>query len=432
MGVRVDGVGNKLTISSNVQVGSDGSTTNEPTEDSYGLSVNYGKGHNVTINFGASVIANGEGCIGANFDFGSNEMGDRVEYRGSYIRGEYDEEQGEFVNIGFTKDGALQGALVDTFDVKGTLSGEKAIYISPNALVKTINILGNTADYSFDVTGDIISEWNPVGVEYFYTRKYYGENPYEGLKPILPANANLDDYRTKLNFNGDRTFTDNIIGPYGLIMNIKSNAALTTDNPASDKFSYVNVHCLNIESNATLNVNNIVMAKDGYGSINVANGASFKLGNESENKIGAVLIAFNGEDDNDGISTSGIINNLGTVDFQNGELALKPDAGFYDKETTIQVMSNSKDEDKETFDRIWFVDINGEKVEAEIESDTNTKSSLNSNFVDVTNTLSMTAVQGTGANSNLVYITTERDFDDVELDEDEEVLGDIIDRKSVV
>ena len=32
----------------------------------------------------------------------------------------------------------------DVFNVNGTLSGEKAIYISPNALVKNINIAGNT------------------------------------------------------------------------------------------------------------------------------------------------------------------------------------------------------------------------------------------------------------------------------------------------
>ena len=438
MGIRVDGSQNDLTISSNVQVGSDGSTTNEPTEDSYGLSVNYGKGHNVTINSGASVIANGKGSIGAIFDFGSNELGDRTEYRGSYIRGSYDEEQGEFVNIAFTEDGALKGALVDVFEVKGTLSGEKAIYISPNALVKTINIAGNDSDNTVDVSGDIISEWNPEGVEYFYTRNYDGENPYEGLKPnIQLANGEtLDDYRTNLNFNGDRTFTDNIIGPYGLIMNVKSGH-LTTTYAGDEEISYVNAYSVNVgdgkfltsvankKIEATYTVENILMANNGYGAINVFEDGKLELTGNSSN-VGTILIAFNGEDDNDGISTSGIINNLGTVDFQNGELALKPDAGFYNKETTIQVMSNSKDEDKETFDRIWFVDINGEKVEAEIESDTNTKSSLNSNFVDVTNTLSMTAVQGTGANSNLVYITTERDFDDVELDEDEEVLGDVI------
>ena len=432
MGVRIDGARNTLTINDGVKISV--GDNKEKDIDNYGLSVNYGRNHNVIIGSNASVIAMGKGSIGAVFDFGSNELGDRIEYRGSYIRGKYDSDKDKFTNLAFAETSALAGALVDTFIVNGTLSGEKAIYISPNALVKTINIAGNDDNNSVAVNGDIISEWNPEGVEYFYTRNYDGENPYKGLKPNikLATGETLDNYRTNLNFKGDRTFTDNIIGPYGLIMNVKSNAFLTTDNPASDKFSYVNVYCLNIESNATLNVNNIVMAKDGYGSINVANGASFKLGEATIGKMGAVLIAFNDEDTNgDGIVTSGIINNEGAVDFRNGELALKPDAGFYADSTEIKVMLKADDNDgdpdtsHEQFGDIWFVNMNGEKVE----DDANTRSSSVGDFVEVTNTLSMKAEQGNDTNgkeSNIIILTIERSFDNVELDEDEEVLGDII------
>ena len=418
MGVRVDGSNNNLFIKNKIEVSG---------EEGNGIVVAYGKNHNVSIASGASVTAMGDGGIGARFDFGSNEMGDRVEYRGSYIRGKYDEEQGEFVNIDFTEDGALEGALegalVDTFNVNGILYGEKAIYISPNALVKKINI-GKDAD----VKGDIISEWNPESVEYFYTRNYEGENPYKGLKAELPDGANLDEYRTNLNFNGNRTFTDNIIGPYGLIMNVKSSASLITDNPSSDKFSYVNVHCLNIENTATLNINNIVLAKDGYGSINVANGASFKLGDATTGKTGAILIAFNDED-SDGKITSGIINNDGAVDFKNGELALKPDAGYYEKDTKIQILKNAAGNDSnvdngEVFKDVWLVNMNGEKVEDD--ANTNTRSSSGSDFVEVTNTLSMKASQGFNGDNRYVTITTERSFDDVELDEEEEDVSEII------
>ena len=409
MGVRVDGSQNDLTIASGNVIAVNGVEGN-------GIVVAYGKNHNLNIASGAAVTAIGDGGIGARFDFGSNELGDRVEYRGSYIRGEYGEEQGEFVNIDFTEDGALEGALVDTFNVNGTLSGEKAIYISPNALVKKINI-GEDAD----IKGAIISEWNPEGVEYFYTRNYKGENPYKGLIPDLPKGADLNNYRTNLSFNGTRTFSDNIVGPYGINLNVISGASLTTDNPATNKFSYVNVHSLNVESNATLNVNNIVMAKDGYGRINVESGASFKLG-DGANKIGAVLIAFNDED-GDGKITSGFINNIGEVDFSAGELALKPDAGFYKKETQIQILQNVTDESKE-FGDVWFVNMSGEKVEDETNS--KAKASAESEFIEVTNTLSMKAEQGSKGDNKFITLTTERSFDDVELDEEEEDVSEII------
>ena len=435
MGIRVDGSQNDLTISSNVQVGSDGSTTNEPTEDNYGISVNYGNGHKITIDANASVIAKGNGSIGAIFDFGSNELGDRVEYRGSYIRGEYDGEQGEFVNIKFTEDGALEGALVETFNVNGTLSGEKAIYISPNALVKNINIgVGAT------VAGDIISEWNPEGVEYFYTRDYDGENPYEGLKPNiqLATGETLDDYRTKLNFNGNRTFTDNIIGPYGLIMNVKSGH-LTTTYAGDEDISYVNAYSVNVgdgngsTNDSTYTVRNLIMANDGYGIINVLQDGKLVLEPYDKDNKGTILIAFNDED-GDGNITSGIINNVGAVNFKNGELALKPDAGFYADKTEIQILKNATDNDSnivngEVFKDIWLVNMNGEKVEDD--DNTSTFSSAGGDFVEVTNTLSMKAEQGNttnGKDSNIIILTTVRSFDNVELNEEEEDVSEIIEK----
>lgn len=52
---------------------------------------------------------------------------------------------------------ALSGALVDSFDVTGSLRGAKAaIFISDNAYVENINIMAGAF-----LGGDIISEWNP-------------------------------------------------------------------------------------------------------------------------------------------------------------------------------------------------------------------------------------------------------------------------------
>ena len=417
MGVRVDGSQNDLTIASGNTIAINGLEGN-------GIVVAYGKNHNVSIANGASVTATGDGGIGARFDFGSNEMGDRVEYRGSYIRGQYDKEQGEFVNLEFTEDGALEGALVDTFNVNGALKGKwAAIYISPNALVKNINISNSAA-----IEGDIISEWNPEGVEYFYTRNYDGENPYEGLKPDiqLSDDETLDDYRTNLNFNGNRTFTDNIIGPYGLIMNV-NNSDLTTTH-AGD-ISYVNAYSVNVgdgtgsTTDSIYTVKNLLMANNGYGNINVLADGKLLLEQYDANNKGTILIAFNDED-GDGKVTSGIINNVGTVDFSKGELALKPDAGYYDNTTKIQIMSESKGVSGETFSDIWFVNMNGNAA-AEVQDTTLSRATSDESF-KVTNTLTMTAEQST--DNQFINLTTVRSFDNVELDEEEEDVSEIIEK----
>lgn len=419
MGVRVDGVGNNLAIASNINVG------NEPTDKyNYGISVNYGKGHTVTINPNTSVVAQGKESVGAIFDFGSNELSDAVEYRGSYIRGAYSDGAGSFENnevelfgnVLTNSSGPLGGALVENFIVNGTLQGEKAIYISPNALVKMINVMDGAT-----VKGDIISEWNPEGVEYFYTRDYGGENPYKGLKPNIPAGANLDNYRTNLNLAGNRTFTDNIIGPYGLIMNVNSGN-LTTANASAEDSSYINVHSVNVGDGATYTVKNILMANNGYGAINVMGNGSLALAEDTtNNSVGTILIAFNNED-GDGHITSGIINNDGAVNFQNGELALKPDGVYFEENTKVKILKKANDNDNgitdgEKFSGIWFVDMNGEKAQV-AESDNDS--------YKITKTLTMTAEQGSGSESNFVSIITERSFKDVELGKDEAAISQAI------
>lgn len=427
MGVRVDGVGNDLTIVSDLTVG------DEVTDKyNYGISVNYGKEHNVTVDAGASVVAQGVGSVGAIFDFGSNELGDESEYRGSYIRGRCFKGSNNFKNeteyvtssgMLTVGDGALSGALVEKFDVNGTLQGEKAIYISPNALVKEINISSGTV-----VKGDIISEWNPEGVEYFYTRDYGGENPYEGLKPNLPVGANLNDYRTKLNFAGDRIFTDNIIGPYGLVMNVVNSGTLTTAYASVEDFSYINAYGVNVGSGATLKVNNLLMAADGYGTINVMENGSLVLGKDNGVGTGTILISFKDED-GDGEVASGIINNEGKINFKSGELALNPDGVYFDTISEIQILKKASDNDAsvtdgEKFGGIWFVDMNGQK--AVVTEDNDDGGASTNKAYKITKTLTMTAEQGSGEKSNIVYLETERSFDDVVLGEKETAISKVI------
>lgn len=149
-GIRVDGSGNILRIASGVRVSANG-------PGGTGLLVAYGKEQNIIS--GGNIEANGAGGVAVRFDFGHNLLGDATEYRGSWIWTADGRQQsiahGNVDHSGLPLN--LDGALVSTFDVSGSLSGSAAaIYISENALVENINILSGAS-----ITGDIISDWDP-------------------------------------------------------------------------------------------------------------------------------------------------------------------------------------------------------------------------------------------------------------------------------
>ena len=81
IGIRVDGVGNKVNIDSNISANGVGGN---------GLLVAYGKEHEITLNTGKTIEATGTGGVAARFDFGSNELSDEAEYRGSYFSVSYE------------------------------------------------------------------------------------------------------------------------------------------------------------------------------------------------------------------------------------------------------------------------------------------------------------------------------------------------------
>ena len=224
IGIRVDGVGNKVTINSNVSANGEGGN---------GLLVAYGKDHNITLNAGKTIEATGTDGVAARFDFGSNELGDYIEYRGSYIQAENERAaDGDVANGHWTISSyeklpsALQGELVTNFNVSGTLKGQQAaIYISPNALVRNINITNGA-----DIQGDIISEWNPNAIIY-QNKDEDGDIIEDVLKPAV----NRDEALTELRFgiklkddgtldggdsNYNMTYNGNIKGENSINMNI--------------------------------------------------------------------------------------------------------------------------------------------------------------------------------------------------------------------
>ncbi|MDR3243801.1 MAG: OmpA family protein [Elusimicrobiota bacterium] len=212
-GIRVDGWNNKLTIIN--QIHADG-------ENSAALMVTYGKAHKIILRGNMSAL--GENGIGARFDFGDNMLGDMVEYRGSYMRKRafYDSSNGtwsvDYGDLFFCPE--LEGALADKFDITGSINANAAaIYISNNALVKEINIMGKAS-----IKGDIISEWNPK----LYEDGSFADDFFNMLNSTAVA---ANDLKTTLTFgykadsNGEKTdgydvdfnfnYKDDIIGAGG-------------------------------------------------------------------------------------------------------------------------------------------------------------------------------------------------------------------------
>ncbi|MDR2709433.1 MAG: autotransporter outer membrane beta-barrel domain-containing protein [Elusimicrobiota bacterium] len=141
MGVKVDGWGNNITIAAGAKITANGFM-------GVGLSANYGRSN--TIVHRGIINADGEGGIGVSFDFGDNLLGNAVAYRGSYINTNYNQKS--------VLPYELAGPIVENFNIiGGTITGRyAAIYISKNAHVKSINIMGKST-----ISGDIISAWNP-------------------------------------------------------------------------------------------------------------------------------------------------------------------------------------------------------------------------------------------------------------------------------
>lgn len=225
VGIRVDGSDNKLIVPQGTQIaGLD-----------KGILVSYGREHNLDI--GGEIFSGGNAL---EFNFGSNMLGAAGEYRGSYLRYLRGLSNGEIITArnlplvmtdGFNYFAdELDGALVDTVNLSGTLYGNRAIYIGKNAFVRNINLDGAT------IYGDIVSDWkhftaadgflsggaiNPIKIQ-------YGGKSFDARKYI-------PDLTTHLNFNANTNYGGNIIGADNLKMHI--NAGTLNFTGAADVVS---------------------------------------------------------------------------------------------------------------------------------------------------------------------------------------------------
>ena len=243
-GIRLEGQFNGLTIDTKI-------TANG--KDGNGLLVSYGKKHNVTLNQNASIIADGDGAVGARFDFGDNMLGQSgyyMEARGSYYRLLVADPNNRILETY----PSLQGELVTNFNINGHLEGKAAaVYISHNALVKNININAGAT-----IKGNIISEWNPhtIPIDKISRGEYTELIDYRTGEPIswdleLPEG---EDGLTNLNFNANMHYDNNIIGKESIVANIKGNKL--SFNGTADVCGF------NVDAGATLGGNGTINLYD--------------------------------------------------------------------------------------------------------------------------------------------------------------------------
>ena len=331
-GIRLEGQANNLNIATNI-------TANG--KNGNGLLVSYGKKHNITLNEGASIIANGDGGVGARFDFGDNMLGQcglYMEYRASYYRLIVL----DAVNRILESFPPISGELVTNFNVNGHLEGkDAAIYIAHNALVKNINI-----NEGATLKGDIISHWSPttIPIDKISRGEYTTLIDYPSCQTIswdlkLPEG---EDGLTHLNFgykpdetgsnqlyyDYNKTLSSNIIGKASLIIDVLAGKLTTTgtslvnkvqvagNGPGAEQITqYTNTGDLTIDSNLVVNGTFI-----------------------NENKLQAGF-------DEDGTSMSISGSNQGQI-FLTGQsnpkaqFVLNAEEGFYKNETTINLVND--------------------------------------------------------------------------------------------
>ena len=403
LGIRVDGTNNTLRIAPDVQVRSDG-------DYGYALAVTYGKNHHIVHQ--GTLAADGEYGIGAMFSFGDNTIGETTEQRGSYI---YDPATDE--DLGADTIG-LDGALVSSFDVAGSLSGTRAaIYIDDSALVSNINIMNGAS-----LSGNIVSLWNPMAdrVQFYQ----------DGLRLTDPEQVTVDTVNkmvTHLTFGlkADETgaaiaettdenfrlsYTGNIYGGWDDYENTPVTAAMTMDVKGGELVfnGSANVLSVTVDEGATLNgegrynlaalytlldgqevsddvffsygtfINNGTLSPgNGIGTMEI-NGA-FEMGEK-----GNVVIEFGA----DGTTDHLVIRDetLQTASDFGEQVDLMPSTGFYQGTQTIDL---------------------SEAIVVKSDSDSNSVLLDSADFIESSPTLTMTG----STDNNVLTLTTSRDAD---------------------
>lgn len=353
IGIRVDGSQNSLTIAKDTVVTANGI-------NGRGINFSYGKEH--VLNVEGTVKALGQDGIALGFDFGDNMLGNKDDYRGSYINVLFndDYEGTEDTNSAFNnvtakdddymvKLDVLNGALVSSVDISGTVEGNgAAIYMSENALVDAIYIKSGAA-----IKGDIISDWSPTGIPEFLDDMAIVEGNI-----LLPEDK---DGLTKLQFEGealsyDGNIESNRYDYASIIMNVMEGATLNYGGEAS-------IDSVNVMKGAILQGGVFKLDK---GAIHIREGFASDSGIlTNEGMISAALP--NGEDTV--LSIEGNVKNeggsfgfIGNVGNNMGRIEI---TGDLDGNKTLAVNPNGIYLPGDSYDISNLVTVNKEAIEFE-------------------------------------------------------------------
>ncbi|HMM38528.1 MAG TPA: autotransporter domain-containing protein [Desulfovibrio sp.] len=312
-GIRVDGVGNTVTVPTGVTVAADGSYGT-------GLLVSYGKENVVDIQ--GVVRAEGEMGIGAHFGIGMSGITSYFYQAGADARTNSDD------RYFYTKmNSDLNGALVNALNVSGELSGTyAAVMVEADAHVENINFLRGA-----DVDGDIRSEWNPWNIaaiapnppEDYATDLTFGVTMLGAGDPGFnmrydgtisgPASFNLHAAGGDLSLNGSFSGLETTVHP-GATLRGSATYFLYGDGTAASQAA----------PGAGLFTNNGVVAPgNSIGTISIA-------GDFTNN--GDLLMEFNADGESDQLNVTGVFaHNAGG----GATVTVTPEQDYYSGATTI-------------------------------------------------------------------------------------------------
>lgn len=293
VGVRIDGVDNKVTAGSGTLITGNG-------YNGVGILTAFGKNHELNLAPGSIVTATGEHGVGLLFDFGQNVIGADYASRASFAA----------VSMADMVDAAkveVDGPLVNNVNINGTVIGsDAAVKISANAYVKNINV-GTGAQ----LFGDIMNNWVYDNEDIVYPEGTIindadvSGTPYAGMARQYVGDEELV---TKLNFTGkDLNYAGNIIGD--------KNTRLTV----TGDLKYVGtaaVLSVEVAEGATLSGNNSYILPDTNGTYQF----NYETWNYDENDE-----TNHGEVVNHTLNNVGMFTNKGTVTTVGGAVDIKGD-----------------------------------------------------------------------------------------------------------